>query len=369
MAKQYNTVDLGQGYPSFDPDKGLIQAVNQAMLDGYNQYPEMAGVKALRDVLAQKINSLYGYQYHPDTEITITSGATEAIMVAIQTVIRPGDEVIVIEPFYDMYVPCIELAGGSPVFVPLDPPSVTNHKYSLNWNKVATAITPKTRLIILNFPHNPTGITLKSSDLDALEEIVRNRNLYILADEVYEHIVFHHKFLSLSTRPNLAQRSFVVGSFGKTYNTTGWKIGFCAAPAELTKEFRKIHQFTVFTVPSPMQHGLANFASNPETYLHLSDFYQKYHDYLFTELQDKTRFKPLRSEGTFFLLASYADISDKKENDFVIELTQKHGVTAIPISAFYMQPDSVRANNRIVRFCFAKKFELLEEAVTRLAKL
>ncbi|MDY0272955.1 MAG: methionine aminotransferase, partial [Advenella sp.] len=347
----------------------LVSLVNKSMMIGHNQYPYMPGVQELRFAIAEKINKLYSHSYDPDTEITVTNGATEALLSAILSIVHAGDEVIVIEPSYDSYVPCIALAGGTPLFVPLTPPSKLNSSYSIDWNKVKHAITEKTRLIILNFPHNPTGLTLKSSDLDAVEDLIKNKEIFLIGDEVYEHIVFGNKpFLSLSTREFLASRSFVISSFGKTYHTTGWKVGYCSAPKKLTAEFRKIHQFVVFTVSSPMQYAFAEFMKDPNTYLNLSWFYQEKHDFLYSGLLS-TRFKPIKSEGTFFLLADYSDISSAHELDFATELTKKHGVTLIPVSAFYKDSSALASNNNLVRFCFAKKNETLEKALAVLSTI
>jgi len=369
LANEYKAINLGQGFPDFNPDEKLVSLVNKAMINGHNQYPYMPGIQELRFAIADKINKLYTHSYDPDTEITVTNGATEALLSAILSIVHAGDEVIVIEPSYDSYVPCIALAGGTPVFVPLTPPSKLNSSYSIDWNKVKHAITEKTRLIILNFPHNPTGLTLKSSDLDAVEDLIKNKEIFLIGDEVYEHIVFGNKpFLSLSTREFLASRSFVISSFGKTYHTTGWKVGYCSAPKKLTAEFRKIHQFVVFTVSSPMQYAFAEFMKDPNTYLNLSWFYQEKHDFLYSGLLS-TRFKPIKSEGTFFLLADYSDISSAHELDFATELTKKHGVTLIPVSAFYKDSSALASNNNLVRFCFAKKNETLEKALAVLSTI
>lgn len=369
LANEHNAINLGQGFPDFNPDEKLVSLVNEAMIKGHNQYPHMPGIPALRIAIADKINQLYSHSYNPDTEITVTNGATEALMSSILSIVHAGDEVIVIEPCYDSYVPCIKLAGGIPVFVSLTPPSQDNPAYSIDWQKVKDAITEKTRLIILNFPHNPTGLTLKSSDLDAIEDLIKDKEIFLIGDEVYEHIVFGHRpFLSLSTREFLASRSFVISSFGKTYHTTGWKVGYCSAPKALTAEFRKIHQFVVFTVSSPMQHAFAEFMKDPGTYLNLSDFYQKKHDYLYNGLLN-TRFKPIKSEGTFFMLADYSEISLINELDFATELTKKHGVTLIPVSAFYKDSSALTSNNNLVRFCFAKKNETLEKALQVLSTI
>ena len=297
MAVDYNAINLGQGFPDFNTDEQLLNLVSQAMRDGHNQYPLMTGVPELRQVVSDKVRDLYGKTYDPNHEITITSGATEAIMAAILATVNHGDEVIVIEPSYDCYVPAIKLAGGQPVFVEMIPPTETKPSFNVNWNKVKNCVTNKTRMLIVNSPHNPTGSIFNTEDLDAIESIVSNTNIIVLSDEVYEHIVFDgEKHLSLASRPLLAERAFVISSFGKTTHTTGWKIGYCCAPKALTTELRKVHQFVVFTVPSPFQHGLATYTKDPNTYLNLSDFYQKKRNKLMTGLQE-TKLKPLTTPG------------------------------------------------------------------------
>jgi methionine aminotransferase len=369
MAMDYNAINLGQGFPDFNTDEKLLGLVSQAMLDGHNQYPLMTGISELRQVISDKVKDLYGRAYEPNQEITITSGATEAIMAAILATVHHGEEVIVIEPSYDCYVPSIRLAGGQPVFVKMTPPTEARPFFSVDWNKVKDCVTNKTRMLIVNSPHNPTGSIFSHEDLDAIESIVANTNIIILSDEVYEHIVFdREKHLSLASRPLLANRAFVISSFGKTTHTTGWKIGYCCAPKALTTELRKVHQFVVFTVPSPFQHGLATYTKNPNTYLNLSDFYEKKRNKLMEGLQG-TKLKPLVSPGTYFLLADYSQISDKTESDFSIWLAQHHGVVVIPVSAFYAEPESISANHQLVRFCFAKKDTTLDEAINRLKQI
>jgi methionine aminotransferase len=369
MAVDYNAINLGQGFPDFNADERLLELVSQAMLDGHNQYPLMTGITELREVISKKIDDLYGRLYEPNQEITITSGATEAIMAAVLATVHHGDEVIVIEPSYDCYVPAIKLAGGHPIFIKMDPPTEKKPNFSVDWNKVKDCVTNKTKMLIVNSPHNPTGAIFENEDLDAIESIVTNTNIVVLSDEVYEHIVFDgKKHLSLASRPLLSKRSFVISSFGKTTHTTGWKIGYCCAPKELTTELRKVHQFIVFTVPSPFQHGLATYTKDPNTYLNLSDFYQKKRNKLMEGLQE-TKLKPLLSPGTYFLLADYSHISNKTESEFSIWLAQHHGVVVIPVSAFYAEPESVSANHQLVRFCFAKKDTTLDEAIHRLKKI
>jgi len=369
LALDHNAINLGQGFPDFQPDPKLINAVNKAMLDGHNQYPPMAGIPKLRQEIADKIQTLYGHRYDETTEVTVTSGASEALMISILAFIHPGDEVIVIEPVYDLYIPTITLAGGTPVVVPMQSPTKTSPRYSIDWERVRAAVTNNTRMLILNFPHNPTGINLTEEDLDALERLISETGIVILSDEVYEHIVFNgetHK--SLCSRPSLAAHSVVISSFGKTYHVTGWKVGYCCAPAHLSKELRKVHQFNVFTVPTPLQVGIADYMEDPEPYLQLSHFYQQKHDHLFKGLT-RTKLVPIKSEGTFFLLANYSNVSDKNEVEFVRWLTTEVGVTAIPIAAFYKDPDAQQANNHLIRLCFAKDEATLDQAIQRLEKL
>jgi len=298
LAVEHKAINLGQGFPDFNPDQRLLDLVTEAMVSGNNQYPLMAGVASLREVIASKINSIYNHRYDAQHEITVTSGATEAIMVAIMATVHDGDEVIVIEPNYDCYIPAIRLAKGIPVPVPMLAPTQQGETFQVDWPSIAKAITPKTRMLMLNFPHNPTGAVLTDEDLNQLELIVQGTDILLLSDEVYEHIVFESsEHLSLSSRPKLADRSFVISSFGKTTHTTGWKVGYCCAPAEMTKEFRKIHQFVVFTVPSPFQHALAKYTSDPSTYRNLSAFYKGKRDRLVAGLAT-TRFKPYFCPGT-----------------------------------------------------------------------
>ncbi len=369
MALEYQAINLGQGFPDFNTDPALLGLVSEAMAKGLNQYPAMAGVLPLREVISQKIANIYKHQYDPDTEITITSGATQAIMASVLACVGAGDEVIVLEPCYDCYIPAIKLAGAKPISVPMRAPSDINSVYSVDWGLVNAAITKNTKLLIVNFPHNPTGAVITATDLDELEKIVHQHNIFLLADEVYEHIIFDGvQHISLSTRPALAARSFVISSFGKTTHTTGWKIGYCCAPKFMTAELRKVHQFMVFTVPSPFQHALAVYTADSNTYLTLPSFYQTKRDYLSNGLRN-TRFKVLPSPGTFFLLADYSDISDQQEADFSIWLTKTHGVTVIPVSAFYQSSDAPASNHQLVRFCFAKQEATLDLAIERLAKV
>ncbi|GAB5099677.1 pyridoxal phosphate-dependent aminotransferase [Caballeronia sp. HLA56] len=360
LAAQKGAVNLGQGFPDFNCDPRVVDAVANAMRDGHNQYPPMAGAAPLRQAIARKIDALYGRAYDADREITVTAGATQALLTAVLCCVHPGDEVIVIEPTYDSYVPSIELAGGKPVFVALEAPD-----YALPFDKIAAAITPKTRLLMINTPHNPTGRVWRAADMKKLEEIVRDTNVLILSDEVYEHMVYDgapHE--SVSRYPELAKRSFVVSSFGKTFHVTGWKVGYVAAPAALTAEFRKVHQFNVFTVNTPMQVGLAHYLEDPKPYLELPAFYQKKRDFFRAGLAD-TRFKLLPCDGTYFQCVDYSAISNMPEADFSQWLTSEIGVAAIPVSAFYHKSHE----SGVVRFCFAKKEETLALALQRLSKL
>ena len=360
LAAEHGAVNLGQGFPDFEGDPALLQAVNQSMLEGLNQYPPMAGVPALRNAVAAKIESLYGKRYDAGTEITITAGATQAILTTILAIVGPGDEVIVLEPNYDSYAPNIELAGGVVVRVPLLAGS-----FRPDFNGIAAAVTTRTRAILVNSPHNPSATIWRTADLDQLAEILRPSDALMISDEVYEHMVFDgERHASASAHPELAARAFVVSSFGKTFHVTGWKIGTVAAPAPLSAEFRKVHQFNVFTVNTPMQHGLARYLANPAPYLQLPDFYQRKRD-LFREGLVGTRFKLLPSEGSYFQVVDYSALSALGEADFCRWLTQEIGVAAIPLSAFYADG----RNQGLVRFCFAKHDATLRRALQCLARL
>jgi methionine aminotransferase len=364
LAQEHGAVNLGQGFPDFDCDPNLIAAVHAAMQAGHNQYPPMAGIPVLRERIAQKIQALYGYGYDPLQEITITAGATQAILTAILCAVQPGDEVIVIEPAYDSYLPGITLAGGKAVGVPMTPPGETGH-YRVDWQRVAGAITPRTRMILINSPHNPTGMILRDDDLRQLAAITHDTEILILADEVYEHMVYDgQSHASVSGHPELAARSFVISSFGKTFHVTGWKVAYCAAPAALMQEFRKVHQFNVFTVNTPMQHGIASYLLDPAPYLNLPAFYQRKRDLFRSGLQS-SRFKLLPCDGTYFQLADYSAISTLSEIEFCRWLTTEVGVAAIPVSSFYDKPQE----SGVVRFCFAKQDQTLFTALDRLARL
>lgn len=360
LATQAKAVNLGQGFPDFECAPEIVDAVAQAMRDGHNQYPPMAGVPVLRAAIAAKIATLYGRSYDADQEITVTAGATQALITAILAVVHPGDEVIVIEPVYDSYVPAIELAGGKPVFVALDAPD-----YAIPFDKLAAAITPRTRLIMLNTPHNPTGTIWRERDMQQLADLVRGTDILICADEVYEHMVFDGvRHESVARHPELARRSFVVSSFGKTYHVTGWKVGYVAAPRALTAEFRKVHQFNVFTVNTPMQHGLAAYMANPAPYLELPAFYQRKRDFFRAGLAG-TRLKLLPCAGTYFQCVDYSAVSTMPEAEFAQWLTTEIGVAAIPVSAFYRDG----RESGVVRFCFAKREATLALALERLSRV
>jgi methionine aminotransferase len=362
LATEHGAVNLGQGFPDFGCDPKLLDMVDDAMRANLNQYPPMAGVAPLRDAIAAKIAALYGHTYDANTEITVTAGATQGIITAILCAVHPGDEVIVIEPAYDSYLPSIRLAGGVPVTVQM---ALGEAGYSVPWDQVAAAVTPRTRMIMVNTPHNPTGSILRAADLEALAAIVAGTDILVLSDEVYEHMVYDgEQHASVSRHPVLAERAFVVSSFGKTYHVTGWKVGYVAAPAGLMAEFRKVHQYNVFSVNTPMQHGLAGYMRDPAPYLELPAFYQRKRDLFRAGLAD-TRFTLLPADGTYFQCVRYEGISDLGESEFAQWLTREIKVAAIPVSAFYSQPKE----SGIVRFCFAKQDETLGLALERLAKV
>lgn len=360
LASEHGAVNLGQGFPDFACDPALVDAVTQAMQQGHNQYPPMAGVLALREAIASKIEANYARQYSPESEITITAGATQAILTAILAVVHPGDEVIVLEPCYDSYAPNIALAGGVVVRVPLAPGT-----FRPDFEKIAAAITPRTRALLINSPHNPSGTVWSEADMRQLEQLLAPTDVLLISDEVYEHMVFDAQVHQSAARfPGLAERAFVVSSFGKTYHVTGWKVGYVAAPAALSAEFRKVHQFNVFTVNTPMQVALAAFMAQPQAYLALPQFYQRKRD-LFRAGLAGTRFRLLPCEGTYFQCVDTSAINDLPEAEFCQWLTREVGVAAIPLSAFYADG----FDQQVVRFCFAKKTETLEAALTLLQKL
>lgn len=360
LATEHGAVNLGQGFPDFGCDPKLLDAVTAAMAAGHNQYPPMTGVPLLRERIAAKIEALYGRRYDAGTEITVTAGATQAIITAILALVRPGDEVIVLEPCYDSYVPNIELAGGTVVRVPLVPGS-----FRPDFDRIAAALTPRTRAILINTPHNPSGTVWTADEMRQLEALLAPTDVFVISDEVYEHMVYDgalHR--SVARFPALAARSLIVSSFGKTYHVTGWKVGYVAAPAVLTAEFRKVHQFNVFTVNTPMQHALAHYMADAAPYVDLPAFYQRKRD-LFAEGLARTRLRLLPSEGSYFQCVDISAVSDLSESDFCQWLTREIGVAAIPLSAFYGDG----FDQRVVRFCYAKRDETLRDALTRLAKL
>ncbi|QBE67589.1 pyridoxal phosphate-dependent aminotransferase [Pseudoduganella lutea] len=362
LAAQHDAVNLGQGFPDFACDPRLVDLVAEAMRAGHNQYPPMTGVPALRQAIAGKIRAVYGHAYDADTEITVTAGATQALTTAILAVVHPGDEVIVIEPAYDSYMPAIELAGGTVVPVQM---ALDDAGYHVPWERIQAAVSTKTRLIVINTPHNPTGSVLRDSDLEALAGIVRGTEILVLSDEVYEHMVYDgQQHASMSRHPVLSARTFVVSSFGKTYHTTGWKIGYVAAPASLMVEFRKVHQYNVFSVNAPMQHAIAGYLADPAPYVQLPAFYQKKRD-LFRAGLAGSRFELLPADGTYFQCVRYGAISAMPEAAFAEWLTSEIKVAAIPVSPFYRQAKE----SGIVRFCFAKRDETLALALERLARI
>ncbi len=364
LAAEHKAVNLGQGFPDFACDPALVDSVTRAMQAGHNQYPPMIGVAALRQAISAKISALYQTPdqtpYNPDLDITITAGATQAILTAILAIVHPGDEVIVLEPCYDSYVPNIELAGGVVVRVPLTPGT-----FRPDFEKIAAALGPRTRAIIINTPHNPSATVWSAGDMRALETLLAPTEVLLISDEVYEHMVFDGaQHQSAARFPGLAERAFIVSSFGKTYHVTGWKVGYVAAPAALSAEFRKVHQFNVFTVNTPMQYALAESMANPAPYLDLPAFYQRKRD-LFRAGLKNTRFKLLPSEGSYFQCVDISAVSDLKEADFCKWLTRDVGVAAIPLSAFY----GSGFDQRVVRFCFAKQDTTLQLALERLSGL
>ena len=353
LANECGAINLSQGFPDFDSPALLLDRVAHHMRAGRNQYAPMTGVAVLREAIAEKVQSLYGESYDPVDEITVTAGATQAIYTAVAAMVHPGDEVIIFEPVYDSYVPAITLAGGKAVSVRLKFPD-----YHIDWDEVAALVTPKTRMIMINSPNNPTGSVFSAADMQALVRIVRGTDIVIVSDEVYEHIVFDgERHESAARYPDLAERSFIISSFGKTYHVTGWKIGYCYAPKELMTEFRKAHQFIVFTCNTAVQFGLADFMEEKSHYLELAAFYQIKRDYFLNAIAG-SRFVPLPSRGTYFQLCRFDAINDARDVDFVQWMTREHGVAAIPVSVFYR----TREDNHVIRFCFAKSEETLAKA-------
>lgn len=360
LANKHKAINLSQGFPNFPSSSTLNRLVFDYMDKGYNQYAPMAGVLPLREQLAQKVERMYNTTIHPDTEITITAGATQAIFTAITAFVKAGDEVIILEPAYDSYKPAVEVNGGKAVIYEMQAPD-----YKVDWDAIQQLISPATRMIIINTPHNPTGTTLKAADLKALAEITRDTNILIISDEVYEHLIYDEQaHQSVLRYPELWQRSMATYSFGKTFHNTGWKVGYCLAPAPLMEEFRKVHQFNVFSVNTPVQHALAAYLATPEHYLSLPGFYQEKRDF-FLELMKDTPLKPLRCEGTYFYTFDYSAISDETDMAFAQRLTVDYGVAVIPVSAFYSNENP----GKVIRFCFAKTNETMIEAGKRLKKL
>jgi len=360
LANEVGAINLSQGFPDFDTSPELIKLVNTAMKKGHNQYAPMPGVQSLRERIAEKTEKLYGAVYNPDTEITITAGGTQAIFTAITAVINPNDEVIIFEPAFDCYAPAIKLMGGIVKSLELEPPD-----YRIPWDMVKRLINSKTRMIILNTPHNPTATILHKEDIDELSALVKNQDILILSDEVYEHLIYdgetHH---SMARYPELQQRSFIVASFGKPFHATGWKVGYCMAPAFLMNEFRKVHQFLVFSVNAPIQYAIAEYLKDENTYLSLPEFFEKKRDYFRAGLE-QTRFKLLSCSGSYFQSVTFEDITDAKDIDFSLRITKEFGVASIPTSAFYTKG----TDYHVLRFCFAKRQETLDKAVERLLKV
>ena len=360
LAVEHNAINLGQGFPDYPMKEELISLVNKAMRNGHNQYVHMCGLPVLRERLAEKIKDLYSTGIDPEIEITITPGGTYAIYTALTTVLQPGDEVIVFEPAYDSYIPNIEINGGIPVLIPLTYPD-----YRIDWELVKRNISSKTKMIMLNTPHNPTGMVLSTNDIEQLQLIVKDTGIFILSDEVYEHLIFDGmKHESMLRYPDLYKRSFVCFSFGKVYDCTGWKLGYCVAPPGLMKEFRKVHQFNCFSCNSPVQFALTEFLQKKENYLQLGNFLQQKRDH-FQKLMEQTKFKALPSHGSYFQIYNYDGITDETEKDFAIRITKEYGVATIPVSAFYKEG----GDNKVLRFCFSKEESTLEEAANRLMKV
>lgn len=360
LAADVGAINLSQGFPDFDCDPALIEAVARHMREGRNQYAPMQGVLALREAIAAKYIAFHGRRYDPDAEVTVTSGGTEAIFNAVACVVRPGDEVIVLEPCYDSYVPGIELSGASPVVV-----SLTLPDYAVDWDAVRASVTPRTRAIIINTPQNPTGAIFTGDDIEQLMALVRGTDIIIVSDEVYEHLIFDDaQHESMARHPELAERSFIVGSFGKTYHVTGWKVGYAVAPAALSTEFRKVHQFVTFSTNTPVQHALAEMMANAEGLRQLGPFYQAKRD-RFLRLMAGSRFRPLPCRGSYFQLMDYSEITGEDDAAFAVRLTKEHGVASIPTSSFLYKSKAPK----VLRFCFAKRDETLERAAERLARV
>ena len=360
LAAEHDAINLSQGFPDFDCAPELRALVTKYINAGLNQYPPMAGIPALREAIAGKVESLYGVTYDPEHEITVTPGATYAIFTAVSAMVRPGDEVILFEPAYDSYAPAVEVNGGTPVYVQLTYPD-----YAIPWEAVQRAITPRTRMIVMNTPNNPTASVFSAEDLRMLEGLLAGTDIVVVSDEVYEHIVFDgHAHQSAARYPGLAERSFIVSSFGKTYHVTGWKTGYVLAPRELMNEFRKVHQFNVFVANGPIQYAFAEYMKDRDAYLGLAAFYQRKRDFFLQGLEG-SRFKPLPSRGTFFQNLCYDAISDERDTDLAVRLTREHGIASIPVSVFYREPPQ----HKVLRFCFAKSEATLEKGAQILSRI
>jgi methionine aminotransferase len=360
LAAEHHAINLSQGFPDYDCDPALVDFVAQAMRSGHNQYAPMPGLASLRGLVADKINLAHGAAYNPDTEVTITAGGTEAIFTALTACIQPGDEVIIFEPAYDAYAPTVKMLGGLVKSYEMAPPD-----YSVDWDMVKKLFSASTKMIILNSPHNPTGSVLSEEDIQSLIKLIRGTDVMILSDEVYEHLVYDgEEHRSMARYEELRERTFIIASFGKLLHTTGWKIGYCLAPENLMKEFRKIHQFNVFSVNTPMQAGIANYLQHPESYMGLTEFFLQKRN-LFRSLLEQTRFKLLPCKGSYFQCVSYGHLFDEEDTVVASRLITENGVASIPVSAFYIR----NTDHRVLRFCFAKKQETLEKAVERLIKI
>ncbi|MER0441188.1 methionine aminotransferase [Emticicia sp. W12TSBA100-4] len=361
LAAETGALNLSQGFPNYNCSPKLIELVNHHMKQGMNQYAPMAGIMPLREAIAQKTLDLYGLSYSPNDEITIVSGCTEALYAVMTAIIHQDDEVIVFEPAYDSYVPCVELNGGKAVYVTLSP----ENDFAIDWQAVKAKITERTKAIMLTTPHNPTGKCLTQNDIDSLAEILKNTNVFVVSDEVYEHIIFDgRKHLSPAMHSDLEERTFVCGSFGKTFHTTGWKLGYCLAPKALSTEFRKAHQWITFSCPTPFQYAFADFLQEPDNYLSVTQFYQEKRDKFINWIKD-SRFELIPAEGSFFQMVSYKNITEESDYDLAVRWTKEIGVASIPISVFYAD----KIDNKILRFCFAKDDEMLERAAERLCRL
>jgi len=360
LAAEHKAINLSQGFPDYDIDPKLMDFVTNAMKEGHNQYAPMTGIPALRELIADKVNHLYGSNYNPETEVTITAGGTQAIFTALSAYITSGDEVIIFEPAYDSYAPTIKMLGGLVKPYELAPPD-----YEIDWEMVKKLFTANTKMIILNSPHNPTGAVLSDKDIEALIKLTKDTDILILSDEVYEHLIYdgqQHK--SIAMYPELRERAFIVASFGKLLHATGWKTGYCVAPENLMKEFRKVHQFNVFSVNTPMQVGIARYLKDPAVYMDLAGFFQEKRD-LFRSMIGQTKFKLLPCNGSYFQCVTYSHFSDEADTVIAKRLITDYGVASIPVSAFYIR----NTDHQVLRFCFAKKQDTLEKAVERLMKL